>query len=434
MTKKQVVKIITPNFDKIINIKPFLEKEFLKRGYKKYRNNFLMKIFYNIYIIRLRKVRVFYRLLKKINFKFKKNKQKNLLIFDCEGSSGLEKLLANLDFDIVSTRVEKITEVFISNEIVKFMFKNYFRRSIKENYLIAFIKSASPKLVITNNDNSPEFHNISKALEDTKIKFIAVQCANRGDTVWKDSAQSKKIYIPEFLCFSDFDRYIHQWKKCNIKKYTSIGSLQASFAKDYIKSKNFLNNSENFDICLVSEFKPDLDGDWAHIEDIQDKFGQLAEYVYRLGKECELKIIFTGKSSKEDREAEFIFYKKYIKNFDFQISPFDQSKYSGYVNLIKSKLVIGFKSTILREAFLFKKKVLACNLTGHKDIIFPSDGICNLNKDTTYEDFKTRVLLILKMSDEEYIKQMTKDKNYIMNTEINTQEFIKNRVNEILQL
>ena len=105
----------------------------------------------------------------------------------------------------------------------------------------------------------------------------------------------------------------------------------------------------------------------------------------------------------------------------------------GYVNLIKSKLVIGFKSTILREAFLFKKKVLACNLTGHKDIIFPSDGICNLNKDTTYEDFKTRVLLILKMSDEEYIKQMTKDKNYIMNTEINTQEFIKNRVNEILQ-
>ena len=37
------------------------------------------------------------------------------------------------------------------------------------------------------------------------------------------------------------------------------------------------------------------------------------------------------------------------------------------------------------------------------------------------------------MSNEEYIKLLSKDKNYIMNTEINTQEFIKNRVNEILQ-
>ncbi len=434
MTKKQAVKLVAPNFDRIINIKPFLEKEFLRKGYKKYRNNFFMKIFYYVYIIKLRKVRVLFKFLKNIKFKFKDYDRKDLIIFDCAGSSALEKLLSDLDFNLVSSRIDKIKEMYISKKILKYMIQNIFVRSLKENYLIALIISASPKLVITNNDNSPEFHNISRVFIESNIKFIAVQCANRGDTVWKDLHESKKIHIPEFLCFSDFDKYIHQWKKCDIKKYTSIGSLEASLAKDYIKSKDILNNSENFDICLVSEFQPDLDGDWSHIKDFQDKLGQLTEYVHRLGKECELKIIFTGKSSKEDREAEIIFYKNYIKNFEFQISPLDQSKYSGYVNLIKSKLVIGFKSTILREAFLFKKKVLACNLTGHKDIIFPSDGICNLNKDTSYEDFKTRVLSILKMSNEEYIKQLSKDKNYIMNTEINTQEFIKNRVNEILQL
>ena len=434
MTKKQAVKLVAPNFDRIINIKPFLEKEFLRKGYKKYRNNFFMKIFYYVYIIKLRKVRVLFKFLKNIKFKFQDYNRKDLIIFDCAGSSALEKLLSDLDFNLVSSRIDKIKEMYISKKILKYMIQNIFERSLKENYLIALIKSASPKLVITNNDNSPEFHNISRAFVDSNIKFIAVQSANRGDTVWKDFQESKKIHIPEFLCFSDFDKYIHQWKKCDIKKYTSIGSLEASLAKDYIKSKDILNNSENFDICLVSEFQPDLDGDWSHIKDFQDKLGQLTEYVHRLGKECELKIIFTGKSSKEDREAEIIFYKNYIKNFDFQISPLDQSKYSGYVNLIKSKLVIGFKSTILREAFLFKKKVLACNLTGHKDIIFPSDGICNLNKNISYEDFKTRVLSILEMSNEEYIKQLSKDKNYIMNTEINTQEFIKNRVNEILQL
>ena len=35
MTKKQAVKLVAPNFDRIINIKPFLEKEFLRKGYKK---------------------------------------------------------------------------------------------------------------------------------------------------------------------------------------------------------------------------------------------------------------------------------------------------------------------------------------------------------------------------------------------------------------
>ncbi len=432
MSKKQAVKLVGPNFDRITNIKPFLEKEFLRKGYKKYHDNFFMKIFYYVYIVKFRKLRVLFKFLKNIKFKFQDYKSKDLIIFDCAGSSALEKLLSNLDYNLVSSRVDRIKEMYISKKILRYMIKNIFTQSFKENYLSALIKSASPKLVITNNDNSPEFHNISRVFIESNIKFIAVQFANRGDTVWKDLQESKKIHIPEFLCFSDFDKHIHQWKKCDIKKYTSIGSLEASLARDYIKSRGILSKSEKFDICLVSEFQPDLDGDWSHIKDFQDKLGQLTEYVYRLGKECELKIIFTGKS-RENREAEIIFYKNYLKNFDFQISPYDQSKYSGYVNLVKSKLVIGFKSTILREAFLFKKKVLACNLTGHKDIIFPSDGICNLNKDTSYEDFKTRVLSILKMSNEEYIKLLSKDKNYIMNTEINTQEFIKNRVNEILQ-
>lgn len=434
MIKKQVVKIVSPNFDKILNIKPFLEKEFLRRGYKKYYENFFMKIFYTLYIIKLGRVRVLLKFLKNVKFKFKDYNKKNLLIFDCEGSSALEKLLSYLDYSLVSCRIEKIKEIYISKKILKYMIKNFLRRSLKENYLIALIKSASPKLVITNNDNRPEFHNISRVLRESNIKFIAVQCANRGDTVMKDLEDSKKIHIPEFLCFSDFDKYIHQWKKCNIKKYVSIGSLEASFAKEYIKSKNILDKSENFDICLVSQFVSDLDDDWSHIKDFQDKLGHLSEYVYRLGNECGLKIIFIGKSSKEEREAEIIFYKNYIKKYDFKILPLDQSNYSGYVNLAKSKLVIGFNSTILREALLFEKKVLACNFTGHKDIIFPSDGICNLNENTSYEDFKARVLLILKISNEEYNKQLVKGRNYIMNTEVNTQEFIKGRVNEILQL
>jgi len=82
MTKKQAVKLVAPNFDRIINIKPFLEKEFLRKGYKKYRNNFFMKIFYYVYIIKLRKVRVLFKFLKNIKFKFQDYERKDLIIYE----------------------------------------------------------------------------------------------------------------------------------------------------------------------------------------------------------------------------------------------------------------------------------------------------------------------------------------------------------------
>ena len=56
------------------------------------------------------------------------------------------------------------------------MIKNIFTQSFKENYLSALIKSASPKLVITNNDNSPEFHNISRVFIESNIKFSSAVC------------------------------------------------------------------------------------------------------------------------------------------------------------------------------------------------------------------------------------------------------------------
>ena len=122
--------------------------------------------------------------------------------------------------------------------IFYYLLINFFKRSFKQNYIASLVISANPKLVITNVDNSRDFHLTSKIFENSKIKFIAVQFANRGDTVWKNISETKKIFIPEYLCFSKFDQRIHESKKCNIKVYNHIGSLKAALALNYIKSKN----------------------------------------------------------------------------------------------------------------------------------------------------------------------------------------------------
>ena len=91
--------------------------------------------------------------------------------------------------------------------------------------------------------------------------------------MWKDCKSQKKFIFQNFYV-SAILISIFINGKCDIKKYTSIGSLEASLARDYIKSRGILSKSEKFDICLVSEFQPDLDGDWSHIKDFQDKLGQ----------------------------------------------------------------------------------------------------------------------------------------------------------------
>ena len=170
--------------------------------------------------------------------------------------------------------------------------------------------------------------------------------------------------------------------------YNHIGSLKAALALNYIKSKKLDKKKEEFDICLISEFLPSLDKDWSHIQDFQEKLGKIANYVYRLANEMNLKIIFTGKAPSGFRTAEKTFYQHYLKDYSFKINKYNIKNFSTYVNIQKSRLIIGLCSTSLRESFLFKKKVLACNFTGHKTIIFPSKGISTFNQDVSYKIFK----------------------------------------------
>lgn len=432
MSKKKIENLISPKLDRTIKVKYFLVDYYLKRGYFRYPKNYILCLLLKFYIHNLRKFKFFLYIIFNIKIIFKDFPKNNILIYDCVNTSDLRKVLRNKKYGVLTSRLARLKEIYLSKKIILFMIKNYLKRSLKQNYLAALIHLASPKVVITNVDNEDDFHITSKIFEKSKIKFIAVQCANRGDTVWKDLKHTSKIFIPEFLCFSSFDKKIHKWKKCKIKKYYPIGSLRASNAISYLKFNKFHKKKDLYDICLISEFLPNADGDWQHVENFHDKVGQIANYTYRLSEEMRLKVIFSSKTKGELVTAEKIFYKNYIKNYKFKISRYNKNKFSTYVNMQRSKMIIGLCSTTLREAFLLKKKVLACNFTGHKDIIFPSKGICLFNKDTSYVEFKKRVLKILSMSFNEYKKNLSTDINNIMDTRTDPAVYIKKRVEQII--
>ena len=182
----------------------------------------------------LKKFLFFFKIIFIIEKKLEKPIQKKILIFDCE-SKDLINLLNSSDVGVVSNRISRIKQIYINKFIIGYMFKNFYRENMKLNYLIALIKSYNPKVVITSIDNSQEFYSVSKNLNN-KIKFIALQNATR-ETKYLPQRFTKKIFLPEYHCLSEYDKKIFERKKLKVKKYFLSGSLRAALALKNIRKK-----------------------------------------------------------------------------------------------------------------------------------------------------------------------------------------------------
>jgi surface carbohydrate biosynthesis protein len=413
------------NLSTYSKIKTFkhMEDYYFKRGYVVYKKNIKFYIF--------KKIRKFKTLLKLFflsKLHFCNPKKKDFIVYDCENTKDIIKILPNNNYKILSTRIERIKEIYFSKKIFSFIILNFFKRSLKQNYLAALIQVISPKIVITHIDNSADFYLSAKIFKN-EIKFIAVQNANRGDIVYESLEENKKVFVPVFLCFGSFDEEIYRKKKCNIEKFEIVGSLRSSLATECVKTKGINLNKEKYDICLISEPHPILNSDYHHISNLADSVAKIAEYTHRLCKKKNLNLIFT---SKREDDLDSCFYKKYLQEYEFNILPGSYEVYSTYQNVMQSKLIIGHISTILREAISFNKKILSCNFTGHPDIIFPTKGFCVL-ENVPYELFEERVLKILSMSEKEYFDRLNLDKNYIMKPTTNTANIIREKLSFLLK-
>ena len=183
----------------------YMEEYFLKNGYvsaKKIHINLLYKLF-SLKV--LRKIRAFFNLLLRCKFYFRDSENSEFVIFDSEHTQCLEEILTNRNYTIVSTRIEQIKEIYSTPKIIFYIINNIFKRSLKQNYLTALIKTIAPKIVITQISDSEDFHIISKLLQN-EIKFMAIQTYSPSMYEYMFTEKSKKnFFIPKLFCFSEYD-------------------------------------------------------------------------------------------------------------------------------------------------------------------------------------------------------------------------------------
>lgn len=384
------------------------------------KNIIIKKICILFYYKFYRKIQLLISILIKSKIIFSNPQKNKNIIFDETLMYIFYYLFKKKDFYLLKTRTNQIEEIYFTKKIVFFIIKNFFKNSIKINYLIALIKIIKPNNVITLVDNSLDFSIIAKYFKNSDIKFHAIQNAHRYENskkLWK------KRYISNYYTFSKFESKILKNKK-NIKKLLPIGSLRAECAKKYFEKKPFKKNV--YDLCLIAEPDFFLNHVDLNVKNIDLNLALVAKYCLKFSKKFKKKIIITGKSSLHsfEEEVERAYYKYHLSGENFTIDFHDKKKFGSYKNILQSKVVIGCTSSLIREAFAFNKKVLWCQfINGTK---FPTNGICVL-RSKNYSDFEKRLKQILSINYKEFLNKIN-NPEIIYEKKKNTFNFIKNEL------
>ena len=126
--------------------------------------------------------------------------------------------------------------------------------------MMALIKSISPKLIITLEDNSLEFSKLAKILNNEYI-FIAVQNSARYFGQYRKLFEknilkknpNNSLYLPNYFCFGDHE--VNETKKENIKvkNYFPVGLLRLSNYLQFKLEQNIDEINIKYDFALICE-------------------------------------------------------------------------------------------------------------------------------------------------------------------------------------
>lgn len=443
----KIVYFINPYKKSLCAIPYFFKSIYLKKKYYLLpENNFLRIILIFFYMKILRKFLITIELFTKVKFKWSNPKKFEYIIFDDNSLGTIDKILPPKKYFILTTRIQNIKEIFISKDIILYILKNLFTKKLKINYFCCLIKLIKPKKIVTIIDNSFDFHEIHKIFRKSNISFYAIQNAVRHKDYLK-SIFSMSNYSGNYFCFGNSE--LNSVKKNllseNKPRLKAIGSLKIELAKEYLLNKHKKKLKEAHDICFISEAGSEISTSGSlslnHWKDDQKEAARLLRYTLLFCKKYKKKLLILGKHDAKKKQNKFddlikqeeiLFYKynNKVGNFNFQF--FDKSNYENIKNLIQSKVIVGQASTLLRESFGLRKKVLVCDWADKKIKKkfkvdhFPSGGIINLTS-KSYLEFEKRLIIILKMTYKQYLSK-TINPELIYNLDFKTLKFLRREI------
>jgi len=283
----------------------------------------------------------------------------------------------------------------------------------------AITKELQPKVIITFIDNNKFMGVLQSIFPD--ILCISIQNGVRG--LGFQEYEDAILSYPHYFGFGDYESEVITRKNKTVEKYYSKGSFKMGvFLVNLYKPKN---REERFAkrICVISQW---------HKVGVSPLFDQyliayqnICKLLSRFSSEFEVDVVIAARkgkhSDREDCQNELGFFQA-IFGDNMTYVPNDRLRMSSYSEAMDSDLNIGFDSTLLFELLGTKKKVFACG-SADKEFSYDFnniDQISSLPDETVlnnidYEEFKSKVLNLLEMSNKEYINITAEARKYYMN-------------------
>ena len=353
---------------------------------------------------------------------FRIPKHSPVIIFHSQGSADLVNLLDGANFYLLDPLPDG-RQVIVHPRVLLRSISFWGKRLKKEDaYLCALISIIDPVLVITRLHNSMVFQRADKALPS--IRFMAIQNGSLTPLERFFPSKSCEIFHSEFACWGEFE--IDQYKSygANVEKFYPVGSLSLS---NYLEKKVSYQDSGSFDIALVSEWEGCATPDF---------YVKLVEYLGRFAVKFNLKVGVACRmvDGTPNSIEEIDWFQKNL-GLSSEAVPFRQGEFTSYDVCMRSKVVVGAASSLLREMFGLGRKVLACNLSVDPCNDFLLDGVWSLRA-LDYEEFAIRLKYLIDMSEESYSTELDNRGDYVMGDvrNISVAKFLRSEIHKAINV
>jgi len=313
-----------------------------------------------------------------------------------------------------------------------FIFNSSFISSLKSAYLTALIKVTSKDIAITAIDNNIHFWRAAKILHK-KIRFITIQNGTKFYEHPLMASNVDEMFIPELLCYGDYDKEKLSKSPAKVKTFYPVGSLyemKAREVSEIYKAYKGGTRKLKYDLCLISE---DFTN-WNSINPgLEETSGKVATFCFEYCKQNNLKMVIALKNepSSIKGKSEIKFLGKYIDIMDPLITLSSKDTWwSSYDLALQSKVSVGMASSLLIENVSRGLKILICDFYGPPWSLGVDDSLRLGPSKQSFEDFSARISQLLMQSDVDYLSSRIEQVKYLIShNDITTEECIKSILN-----
>jgi surface carbohydrate biosynthesis protein len=299
-----------------------------------------------------------WRLLKslaRLRWRFKKPKQRDVLLYFKTGTDVISPYFAPNEFQVLDLRESEVNIAIAIRCLLT-------RDLSSDNYAREFIKAAKPKLILTFIDNFPPYYLLKSQFPDIEVWLIQNGVrSDRGDLfgLLKATSSSHTNHVDKMFVFgAAIGKKYLEYISGEIVVHGSLKNNLVSISPPKKNSVAYISTyrpgqKRSF---VVPESRPELPITYEQI------VTQRERVVLWLAKYCaenNLNLTIVGKDENPQREENY--YRSLLKNYKFEFVARRQSS-SSYEAIDRSEFVVFTSSTLGYESLARGKRTAALML------------------------------------------------------------------------